>query len=180
MSFSLGNTGDPYFPSLAKGQVIATPDVSSQQPSTRFDKQIDRIDSPPAAPGKAGFQFPFQITKVNTTTVNVRYGTMMDVVPANVATDIALTDDGTNTFYLDVEIDIDGNVIGVTLSHATSGQPANTDYHGYITIGSVEVVSGLITAINQAATHSLRMAMCGRVVTGPVLTQPGTYEFWGF
>ncbi len=180
MSFSISNVGEPYFPSAPAGAVIPTPDVASQQPSTRFDKQIDRIDSPPAAPGKAGFQFPFQINKIDPATVNVRYGTLMDIPPANIATDIPLTVDGTNTFYLDVEVDIDGVVIAVTLSNGTSGQPADTDYHGYITLGSVILTSGIITGINQAATHSLRMAMCGRVVSSGALVVPGTYEFWGF
>lgn len=177
---NLAQVDGPYFPEVTKGQVIKTPKVDSQQPSTRFDKQVDRIDSPPAAPGKTAFKFPFQINKVNDDTVNVRYGTMQDIPPTNIATDITLSGTNTHTFYLDVEIDIDGVVIGVTLSHATSGQPADDDYHGYITLGSVVTDSDIITLINQAATHSLRTTMCGRVVEGGVLVTAGTFEFWGF
>ncbi len=180
MSFSISQRGEPYFPELTKGQVVPTPMVDSQQPSTRFDKQVDRIDSPPAAPGIANFQFPFQIRKVDDDTVNVRYGTMQDIAPTNIATDIDVSGTDTFTFYLDVEIDIDGAVIGVTLSNSTTGQPVDDDYHGYITLGTVVVDSDVITEINQAATHSLRTAMCGRIVESGVLTAPGVFEFWGF
>lgn len=168
--------GVPAFP---QDQVIQTPILEKQQPSTRFGKQIDSIVSPPA-PGGGNIQFPFQIRKVNATDVNVRYGTMQDIVPANVSTPITLSGTATYTLYLDTEVDIDGVVIAVTLSNSSSGQPLDDDYHGYITIGSVVVDSDVITTVNQAATHSLRTAMCGRIVTDGVLTTPGTFEFWGF
>ncbi len=138
------------------------------------------ILSPP--PGGGGtLQFPFQLQKKDPTHINVRYGTLQDVVPTNVATDIDVSaTDGTWTFYLDLEIDINGAFVAATLSEATTGQPADADYHGYITLGTVTVAGGLITGVFQAATHSLRYSMCGRVVTGGVLTTRGTYEFWGF
>lgn len=155
------------------------PKLVTSTPTAQFGKDIDVIKSDP--PGGAGTpQHPFQIQKVDDDTINVRYGTMQDVAPTNVATDINLTGNGTHTVYLDVEIDLNGVVIGVTLSEGTSGQPADTDYHGYITLGEVVMASSVITTINQAATHSLRTAMCGRVVTSGSLTTRGTYEFWGF
>lgn len=144
-----------------------------------FGFEIDQIKSPPAGAG-TNLQFPFQIQKVDDDTVNVRYGTLMDIEPTNVGDDIDVSGTDTFTFYLDVEIDINGVVIAATLSNSTSGQPADSDYHGYITLGTVVVASDVITVINQAATHSLRMAMCGRVVTDGVLITRGTYEFWGF
>ncbi len=168
--------GIPAFP---PDQVIETPILEKQQPSTRFGKQIDSIVSPPVS-GGGGIQFPFQIRKINATDVIVRYGTVQDIVPINIATPITLAGSATYTFYLDTEVDIDGVVIGVTLSNASTGQPPNSDYHGYITIGSVVVDGDVITAVNQAATHSLRTAMCGRIVTDGVLTAAGTFEFWGF
>lgn len=135
----------------------------------------------PGGGGASAIQYPFQIQKIDNDTVNVRFGTLNDITPTNVATNIDVSGTDTFTFYLDVEVDIDGAVIAVTLSSATTGQPADDDYHGHITLGTVVVVSDIITTINQAATHSLRMAMCGRVVSaGPTLDTRGTYEFWGF
>lgn len=151
---------------------------SSSNKRAAFGYEIDTIKSVAAGGGK--LQYPFQIQRVDADTVNVRYGTMQDIVPANTATDIGVTGTDTFTFYIDVEIDIDGVVIAATLSNATTGKPADTDYHGYITIGEVVVVSSAITVINQAATHSLRTTMCGRVVTSGVLITAGTFEFWGF
>ncbi len=127
--------------------------------------------------GGGSIQHPFQIQRVDDTTVNVRYGTLMDVEPTNVGTNLTPSG-GTDTFYLEVEVDLDGAMVAVDLHHSTGGQPADTDYFGYITIGTV-VSSGVITEINQAVTHSLRMSMCGRVVVDGDLEEAGTYEFWG-
>jgi hypothetical protein len=161
------------------GPPVRTPNLLSQTPTAQFGKDIDKVESPP--PGGGGTpEHPFQIQRVDADTVNVRYGTCQDIEPTDVATDIDLTGSNTHTFYLDVEVDIDGIVVAVTLSHGTSGRPADTDYHGYITLGTVVTASAVITVINQAATHSLRVAMCGRVVDTGVLTVRGTYEFWGF
>lgn len=130
--------------------------------------------------GAVTLEHPFQIQRVDDDTVKVRYGTMQDAAPTNIATNIDLSGSSTHTFYIDVEVDINGHFVAATLSHATTGQPADADYHGYITIGTVVTVAAVITAINQAASHSLRFAMCGRVVTTGALTTRGTYEFWGF
>ncbi len=160
--------------------VIPSPVPRPQQAQDRFDRQIDKIDSPPAAPGKIGsFQYPFQIQIIDPATINVRYATVQDVIPTNIATDLNPADNATTIYYIEVEVDIDGVVIGVTLDSASS-LPPDTDYFGYITIGQVTMVSGAITVVDQAATHSLRTAMCGRVVEGGVLIKAGLFEFWGF
>lgn len=155
-------------------------------PTTRINHGIDQIVTPKAAGGGGGgaLTHPFQITDTTigagTARFHVSYGTLEDVEPANVETNIVVGN-GTWTVYLDLEIDINGVFVAATLSQATTGQPADTDYHGYITIGRVVVAGGIVTSVSQACTHSLRYAMCGRVVAaGPTLTDPGVYEFWGF
>jgi hypothetical protein len=112
--------------------------------------------------------------------INVRYGTLMDYEPINLATDITLTGDGTHTIYIQVEVNLAGEIVEVTIATATTGLPDDDDYNGYITLGTAVVDTNAVTEINQACTHSLRMAMCGRVVEGAVLTTAGTFEFWGF
>lgn len=160
--------------------------------SERLDRSIDEIVSPPAggAAGGAAFTFPFQITDVSVDPdpiIHVRYGTLNDIVPINDDTDITIPGDGTWTFFLDVNVDEDAvaTIISVTLTGSTSGQPADDDDHAYITIGQVIVAGGVITTINQAATHSLRFAACNRVAADPEADPPvvfarGQYEFWGF
>lgn len=146
-----------------------------------FDKTTDAIEAETSP--QSPFQFPFQIYDTSTSMVtqaHVRYGTLNDVEPTNVDTDIALTSDGTWTFYLNVTVDVNGLMTAVELDIALTGQPADSSNNGYITLGQVIVLSGAITTINQAATHSLRMAMCGRVVVGGTLSVQGVYEFWGF
>lgn len=131
--------------------------------------------------GGGAIEHPFQIQAGTAALgINVRYGTMQDNVPTNVATEQAITDDATNYVYLDLEIDLNGAFVACTLTISTTPQPADADYHGYITLGNVVAASGVIATINQACTHSLRFSMCGRVVDGETLVDPGNYEFWGF
>lgn len=142
------------------------------------------------AGGSSSFTHPFQLSQVMVAgtalfAINVRYGTCMDVVPSNVGVDITIPGDGTWTFFLDLTIYDDGTMEFVDLDWASTGKPADSDDHAYITLGSVDASGGVITAINQAATHSLRFATCGRVEADPEADPPidferGTYEFWGF
>jgi hypothetical protein len=164
-------------------QVIPTPTLypASLPQSTRFDRQIDTVQT--ESGGGGSLQFPFQILDASTggtDKVNVRYGTCQDVAPTGIATDTAITSSTTNYIYLHVTINLAGSVTAVELLHNTTGLPANGDYDGYILLGNVVTGSGVVTTINQAATHSLRTAMCGRVVTDGSLTTAGTWEFWGF
>lgn len=158
--------------------------VGPEQPFSQRDKFQERIMSPP--PGGGGIEFPFQLQDASTgggspvAKINVRYGTLQDVVPTNVATDISLSNSSTYYFYIDLQIDIDGVFVAATLVASTSAQPADADYHGYITLGEADTGTGVVSAIRQAATHSLRFSMCNRVVVEGVLEAAGTYEFWGF
>jgi hypothetical protein len=127
---------------------------------------------------------PFQITEVTgeaTPTIHVRYGTVMDIVPTNVDVNFVrdLADNSTNTIYLEAVLLEDGTIDYVTM-YAAASQPADGDYLACITLGTVVISSGVITTINQAATHSLRFATCGRVVVDGTMTVRGSYEFRGF
>ncbi len=140
--------------------------------------------------GAVTIEHPFQIRNVSTgggtpvAKINVRYGTVQDVEPANVAVDSTLSTSGTYSIFLEVEVNLAGTIVGASVEAALTGLPANTDYFGYVLLGTVVVADSgsgkTVTQINQAATHSLRMAVCGRVVDGSTLTTPGTFEFWGF
>lgn len=149
--------------------------------NAELNLNLGTINTSGGGGGTITITHPFQISASTTAgNISVLYGTLNDILPTDVGTDYSLSN-GTNTVYLEVEVDIDGEVVDVVLGASTSGQPADDDYYGYITLGSVVVSDGVVGAIRQAATHSLRMAMCGRVVlAGTTLDERGTYEFWGF
>jgi hypothetical protein len=109
----------------------------------------------------------------------VRYGTVNDVVPTDVAVTLTPTDDATN--YVQVELTLDAaGVITDTVLVVNTSQQADGDYVAYILLGTVVVTGAtteaVITAINQAVTHSLRFRTCDRV-EDPF--DPGGYYFWG-
>ncbi len=150
-------------------------------PYSNVDRFIDTIKTPDGGGGGSAISFPFQIRSIDagTAVINVRYGTLQDEEPTDIATDQDV-DDGTNYIYLHLEVDIDGNYVSSELVIDLAPQPADDDYNGYITLGNVVVVDDEVVTINQAATHSLRFSVCGRVVEDGILITPGTFEFWGF
>lgn len=150
------------------------------RPLGKFEPTIDGLESEWTKSGGGALEHPFQIQFADDTHVNVRFGTVQDLAPSNVATDIAIAGDGTYAVYLDVTISLVGEPTAVVIVVATGAMPANADDHAYILIGQVIVADGVITTINQAATHSLRFGTCDRIVEEGVLIERGTYEFWGF
>ncbi len=163
--------------------------IGQQLAENKFEPTTDGFNSEYLkVSGSGTIQHPFQLQAgTSGLSINVRYGTLNDIVPVNVGDDITLGASGTYTFYLDVEVeqDAEATIISVTLSNATTGQPADDDDHAYITLGEAIVSGGEVTTINQAATHSLRFAPCNRVAADPEADPPisferGTYEFWGF
>lgn len=160
--------------------IISLKPFFSDQPSTRFDRQIDRISSPQTSGGGGGtgMTLPFQIQDVSpdasTPTVNVKYGTVMDIEPTDVGTDILVSDG--DTFYIECTLDIDGNVTAADL--LVGSLPADSDYAAYLLVGSVTVVDDAITAIDQSLYFSQGFKACDRVVTDGVLDSAGTYEFF--
>lgn len=135
------------------------------------------------APGRSGggtvINHPFKITQTSDTTVDISYGTLNDLVPSPLT--LTISTNGTRVIYLDATLSLAGVITSVAVASAAS-QPADSDTHAYITIGSVVVASSIITTVNQAATHSLRFNACDRVVNedGITLDNRGVYEFWGF
>ncbi len=134
-------------PDVKFHQIIPTPKQKPQQAQQRFDREIDTIISPPAAPSSGGsFQFPFQIQIVDPTTINVRYATVQDIIPTDIATDLNPTDNATTVYYIEVEIDIDGVVIGVILdsgSSQPSGRRRSSNQGGSIRVLGVLIWNGL-------------------------------------
>lgn len=144
-----------------------------------FGFELDQIKSPP--PGGGGdITLPFKIDDVSpdtdTPTINVVFGTVMDITPTDIATDLMLTDDATNTVYLDNTLDSDGNVTASAVSLTTGSLPASTDSSAILLIGVCVVASGVI-AISQSLYFSQGFSCCGRDPDDPSTT-PGTYEFF--
>lgn len=172
-----------YDHSQVPGVVIPRPEITrrKEKPSGRFDGSIDRIGSSSAS---VAFTHPFKLRDASlggdspVAQIKVTDGTLNGSTPANVGIAIAI-DDGTWRFYLDVEVDLAGAVVSVSLIAGAGAQPSDTDYHGFVTLGMADASSGKVTAIRQATQHSLGFQMCGRVVVDEALVSRGSYEFWG-
>jgi hypothetical protein len=128
------------------------------------------------AGGGGTFQFPFQLT-AGTTTFNIRYGTVEDIAPTDVGTNIAFTDDATNTVFIDCTIDADGIITAAAIDVATTGLPTDTAYAAYKLVGEVIAADGVITTINQSLMFSQGFQACNRDPADPETT-PGTYQFF--
>jgi hypothetical protein len=126
--------------------------------------------------GGGAFAFPFEIS-VGTATFTVRYGTVEDIAPTDIATPIAWTDDATNTIYLDCTLDADGFVTAAAVSVSTTGVPADTYDHAYKLIGEVIVADGVVTTVNQSLMFSQGFQACNRDPEDPETT-PGSYQFF--
>jgi hypothetical protein len=170
--------------SLARGEHIVLAGDSGLLMSSSAESYGFRLGATRRA---TSFTHPFKITDASSGGVDsipkiiVTYGTVQDIAPEFVATAITLSGDGTHTIFAQVEVDLDGVVLYAAIgSQLNVGKPADTDYFGYITLGTVVVGSNKVGTINQAATHSLRVLVCGRVVTGASLTEVGTFDWRGF
>jgi len=92
---------------------VDTPELFIPAKTPGFGSELDVIKSPP--PGGGAVILPFAITRVTPApSINVIYGTVMDVVPSGIATDTSLSN-GTNRVYLDCTLDAGGNVTAVAL-----------------------------------------------------------------
>ena len=160
----------------------------------QFEPTIDRFGSEFTKAAASAFTHPFQLIDATVDGVGanmkVRYGTVNDVVPTLAAVALssaptaALGTSGTYLVYLAVTYGDDGVVSGVTVEIALGGAlPAFTDNMNYITVGEVDVAEVatflVVTELRQAVTHSLRHAICDRVIEDSVITEPGVPYFWG-
>lgn len=141
-----------------------------------------------AGPGRtSSLVHPFKITDTSAAgaaNCQVRFGTVNDVTPTGIATDLSLTSAAVWRVYLDATLDATGSVTAAVVTKAIGAQPGDSNTHAFTTLGLVTVVSDSgalsVSTIDQAATHSLRFYACGRVVDSGTVTTRGTYQFWGF
>jgi hypothetical protein len=120
--------------------------------------------------------YPFKVEDVSTETdalVSVQFGQVNSVTQTigGVSLDNPTTPTlavATGVVYLAVEVDEDGLVIAATI-HNAAAKPANDATHGYVTLASVAVSSGVITALLPSVTHSLGYQKCSATV----------HNFWG-
>lgn len=134
--------------------------------------------------GPAILVHPFQAadaTAEGVAKVRIRTGSINDLVPSSVETDLTLSAAGTWRIYLDCTLNTDstGAVTAAAISTTSGAQPAATRTHAYITLAIATVTGSsgafVVAGLSQLATHSLRFLPCGR--TDSV---DGTYQFWGF
>ena len=152
--------------------------------SPLLDRSVDRLEPPPVGGGGGGggapVVLPFKMKDASPDVahpkVNVVTGTVMDFTPTGIATDTALTDNATNTVYLDCTIDAAGLVTAVAMSISTSGKPADSTYHAYLLIGTATVASGVVT-LAQSLYFSQGFKACDRD-SGDPATTPGSYQFF--
>jgi len=97
--------------------------------------------------------------------VRVRFGQVnsltptIDEVPLNAAEPPEL-EVVTGVVYLRVELDVDGIATAATIANAAE-LPDDTATYAHITLATVTVAGGAVTAIHQAVTHSLMVRRCG-------------------
>lgn len=130
--------------------------------------------------GGGSVLLPFTIQQINTTTINVRYGTVMDIPPTNVGDNAdvtAITTGGTVTVYIDNTLDASGVVTASSLEASSGSLPTSDDTHAYLLVGTVVVAGSVITTINQSLYFSQGFSCCGRDPGDPETT-PGIYEFF--
>lgn len=107
---------------------------------------------------------------------------MQDIAPTDVATNINVTGTATHYVHLNCTLDVAGAITAAEIDVNTTGLPADDDDSAYILLGTVVTSSSVITAINQAVTHSLRFRTCDRTDDGgspPAVAVRGSYHFWG-
>jgi len=108
--------------------------------------------------------------------VNVRYGTVGNNVPTNVASNISLTTPNSNTsIYINATINNNGAVTGAVVSTGNN-VPADTSTQAYKLIGNVRVSGSAVTVIDQSLLFSQEFVVCGRNTTD-INNTPGTY-YW--
>lgn len=145
--------------------------------SEGFDRSVDTIQSPTSG-GGGGIEPPLYLQRASAINVKVKTGTVGGIIPTGVATNIDVSGtDGTWYIFLDATIDADGDVTAADISSNTSGVPSDSSTHAYYLIGTAEVASSVLTAVNPTLMFSQEFVACGRDPADPSTT-PGTYYFF--
>lgn len=142
-----------------------------------LDQRLRTLESGGVS-GSNVLALPFSINNTspnaNFPSVNVRFGSIGNIVPTGIATDINLTAPSSNTtIYLDITID--NNAIVTAASINTGAVPSpNTSTKAYAFIGNVQVAANVVTVIDQSLLFSQSFVACNRNTSDPSTT-PGTY-----
>jgi hypothetical protein len=121
---------------------------------------------------------PFTITdtspNANFAAVNVRFGTIGNIVPVGVGVDFNLSIPNSNTtFYANITIDNNATVTAVSINTGSVPSP-NTATKAYAFIGNVQVVNNIVLLPDQSLYLSQSFVACNRNTSDPATT-PGTY-----
>ncbi len=142
-----------------------------------FDARLRRVEG--ATSGNVATNpLPFTITdtspNANFASVNVRFGTIGNIVPTGVGTDFTLSIPNSNTtFYANITIDNNATVTSVSINTGSVPSP-NTATKAYAFIGNVQVVNNIVMLPDQSLYLSQSFVACNRNVEDPATT-PGTY-----
>jgi hypothetical protein len=156
---------------LAGGQFIIDLSV--------LDQRLRAVEGGASSGGNvtAGI-LPFGINdtspNANFASVNVRFATVGNNVPAGIGTDINLTIPNSNTtVYLNITIDNNAFVTACSINTGAVPSP-NTATKAYSLIGNIQVVNNIVTVIDQSLLYSQSFVACNRNTSDPATT-PGTY-----
>ena len=162
----------PPVPPQAERTAIGPPETYG------FDRESKVLGTQPVGSGSSISEYPFQIIEVDTENVKIGYGTVANIVPTDVNTNVDVSGtDGTWTFWIEVTLDADGLVTAAAVGYATTGLPTDDSDTAYLLIGEVEVSSSVITSVSQAVMFSMGFVACGRDAADTATT-PGTYYFF--
>jgi hypothetical protein len=158
------------------------PATPPPEDDTLFTPQQQVLKTEPLGGAGGSFELPFQIYDVSpdseTPTVRVRYGTVMDIEPTGVETDIEITPDTSLSLYLECTIDDDGVVTAVTLETTTGSVPSSDTYVAILLVGIATAdTDPNQLSISQSLYFSQGFSTCNRDPEDPA-TEPGTYEFF--
>lgn len=138
------------------------PILANNEPSIRFDRQIDTIGSNGGGGGgEEGIIPPLWLTQVDATNVIVSSATVNGFTPTNIAANISISSDATWNIYLNATVSATtGAVSAVTITASTSAIPSDSTTHAYRRIGTVVRASGAITTVTPVLAWSQEFVAC--------------------
>jgi len=142
-----------------------------------FDARLRAVEGGSSGGGTAGI-LPFGINdtspNANFASVNVRFATVGNNIPAGIGTSINLSIPNSNTtVYLNITIDNNATVTACSINTGAVPSP-NTATKAYSLIGNIQVVNNIVTVIDQSLLYSQSFVACNRNTSDPATT-PGAY-----